>query len=177
MIWVLTDLWNFTQQISPNLCKEICVNKNKRFLSWVLVWFLDLGAKFQITDLLRKENTLKLLVLHHWARTTSWLLDVFACPLVLWVLEIMNQYRFWGAQCIYHHRKGGRACILSCADSVTPRTVACQAHLSMGFPRQEYWSGWPFPSPGIFPTRGLNPGLLHRRQSLTNWASREASRC
>ena len=31
----------------------------------------------------------------------------------------------------------------------------------MGFPRQEYWSGLPFPSPGIFPTQGLNLYLLH----------------
>ena len=31
---------------------------------------------------------------------------------------------------------------------VTPWTVAHQAPLSMGFPRQEYWSGLPFPSPG-----------------------------
>ena len=30
----------------------------------------------------------------------------------------------------------------------TPRTVACQAPLSMGFSRQEYWSGLPCPSPG-----------------------------
>ena len=28
------------------------------------------------------------------------------------------------------------------------QAVACQAPLSMGFPRQEYWSGLPFPSPG-----------------------------
>ena len=31
---------------------------------------------------------------------------------------------------------------------VTPWTVACQAPLSMGFPRQEYWSRLPFPLPG-----------------------------
>ena len=30
----------------------------------------------------------------------------------------------------------------------TPWTVACQVPLSMGFSRQEYWSGLPFPSPG-----------------------------
>ena len=30
-------------------------------------------------------------------------------------------------------------------------TVACQAPLTMGFPKQEYWSGLPFPSPGDFP--------------------------
>ena len=38
--------------------------------------------------------------------------------------------------------------------------------LSMEFSRQEYWSGWPFPSPGIFLTQGLNPGLLHCGQIL-----------
>ena len=35
---------------------------------------------------------------------------------------------------------------------VIPWTVACQAPLSMEFPWQEYWSGLPFPSPGIEPT-------------------------
>ena len=43
----------------------------------------------------------------------------------------------------------------------TPRTVVCQATLSMRFPRQEYWSGLPFPSLGIFLTQGSNPNLLH----------------
>ena len=33
----------------------------------------------------------------------------------------------------------------------TPWTVACRALLSMGFSRQEYWSGLPFPSPGCLP--------------------------
>ena len=40
----------------------------------------------------------------------------------------------------------------------TPRTVACQAPLSMGFSRQEYWSGLPFPSPGDLPDPGIKPG-------------------
>ena len=40
-------------------------------------------------------------------------------------------------------------------DSVTPRTGAPQAPLSMGFPRQEYWSGLPFPSPGDLPDPGI----------------------
>ena len=43
-----------------------------------------------------------------------------------------------------------------------PWTVALQAPLSMGFPRQEYWSGLPIPLlQGIFPIQGLNPQLLH----------------
>ena len=47
--------------------------------------------------------------------------------------------------------------IKSCLTLVTPWTVACQAPLSMGFPRQEYWSGFPFPSPGDFPDPGIKP--------------------
>ena len=37
-------------------------------------------------------------------------------------------------------------------------TVACQAPLSMGFSRQEYWGGLPFPSPGDLPSPGIKPG-------------------
>ena len=35
--------------------------------------------------------------------------------------------------------------------------VARQAPLSMGFPRQEYWSGLPFPPPGGLPDPGIEP--------------------
>ena len=45
-------------------------------------------------------------------------------------------------------------------------SVARQAPLSVGFSRQEYWSGLPFPSPEVFPTQGSNPGLPHCRQTL-----------
>ena len=41
---------------------------------------------------------------------------------------------------------------------VTPWTVARQAPLSMGFSRQEYWSGLPFPSSGDLPNPGIEPG-------------------
>ena len=41
---------------------------------------------------------------------------------------------------------------------VTPWTAAHQAPLSMGFSRQEYWGGVPFPSPGDFPNPGIEPG-------------------
>ena len=40
---------------------------------------------------------------------------------------------------------------------VTPWTVAYQASPSMGFSRQEYWSGLPFPSPGDLPNPGIEP--------------------
>ena len=54
-----------------------------------------------------------------------------------------------------------RACMLShfsCAQLlVTPRTVAHQAPLSMGFSRQEYWSGLPCPPPGNLPNPEIKP--------------------
>ena len=70
---------------------------------------------------------------------------------------------------------GANACVapkvkwklLSCVRLLaTPWTVARQAPLSMGFSRQEYWSGLPCRSPGILPTQGLNPDLPHCRQIL-----------
>ena len=51
--------------------------------------------------------------------------------------------------------------LLSCSimsnSSVTPWTVVCQAPPSIGFFRQEYWSGLPFPTPGDLPDLGINP--------------------
>ena len=47
-------------------------------------------------------------------------------------------------------------------------TVACQASLSMGFPRQEYWSGLPFPAPGDLPDPGMEPvSLVSQSDSLS----------
>ena len=48
------------------------------------------------------------------------------------------------------------------SNSETPRTVALQVPLSMGFSRQEYWSGLPCPPPGDLP----NPGVELRSPAL-----------
>ena len=45
-----------------------------------------------------------------------------------------------------------------CPTLCNPWTVACQAPLSVGFPRQEYWSRLPSPSPGDLPDPGIEPG-------------------
>ena len=65
----------------------------------------------------------------------------------------------------------------------TPWTVAYQALPSMGFSRQEYWSGLPFPSPGYLLRRHSNTVLsqsvcglwvlVHRRHVWALWASLE----
>ena len=74
-----------------------------------------------------------------------------------------------------------RLCVLSCFGHVrlfaTLWILACQAALSMGFPRQEYWSGLPCPSPGdlsgpeIESTSLESPSLAGR---VYCWAIREA---
>ena len=53
---------------------------------------------------------------------------------------------------------GGGLVTMSCPTLATSWTVARQAPLSMGFSRQEYWSGLPFPSPGDLPDPGIEPG-------------------
>ena len=65
---------------------------------------------------------------------------------------------------------------------VTPGTVACQASQSMEYPRQEYWSGLPFPFLGDPPGLGIEPAsptlqadsLLqsHRRRPIMNVKSK-----
>ena len=54
---------------------------------------------------------------------------------------------------------------------VTPWTVARQAPHSVGFSRQEYWSGLPFPTPGDLPTQGLKLCLWH----LLRWQANSLS--
>ena len=70
-------------------------------------------------------------------------------------------------------------CVLSCAQIfATLWTLAYQASLSMGFPRQEYWSELPFPSPGDLSDPGIeltspaSPTLAGR--FFTIWATKEA---
>ena len=62
-------------------------------------------------------------------------------------------------------------CVLSCFSQililVTLWTVACQAPLSMGFSKQEYWSGLPFPSPRNLRDPGIEP-VLHTFHELVD---------
>ena len=51
-----------------------------------------------------------------------------------------------------------RVCMCGCIYTIW--TVACQAPLSMGFSRQEYWSGLPYPPPGDLSDPGIEPASL-----------------
>ena len=55
-----------------------------------------------------------------------------------------------------------RCCLVAklCPTLCNPMDCSSQAPLSLGFPRQEYWSGLPFPSPGDLPDPGIEPASL-----------------
>ena len=70
----------------------------------------------------------------------------------------------WYSACWLPPGRGYGKNVCVCAESLsrgwlflTPWTVASQAPLSVGFPRQEYWSGLPFPTPGGLPDSGIKP--------------------
>jgi len=63
------------------------------------------------------------------------------------------------------HKKESVSCS-AIFNSAIPWPVALQALLSMGFPRQEYWSELPFPSPGDVPKPGIEPESPHCRRIL-----------
>ena len=66
-----------------------------------------------------------------------------------YTVEITSHiYRFLSSPILITVCGGGGGLVTkSCLTLATPWTAACQAPLSMGFSRQEYWSGLPFPSP------------------------------
>ena len=71
-----------------------------------------------------------------------------------------------------------QSCVLvarSCPTVCDPWIVACHAPQSMGFSRQEYRTGLPFPSPGDLPHPGIEPGFsCITGRFFTIWATREA---
>ena len=81
-----------------------------------------------------------------------------------WVLEYLTLWSVYSKHfvhfldyCIsFYHLLFNRTVV---SDSFgTPWAVTHKAPLSVGFPRQEYWSGLPFPSPGDFPNPGIELG-------------------
>ena len=90
--------------------------------------------------------------------------------ILLWIK--MRQVRLQRA-----HGDGGGLITKLHPTLATPRTVAPQAPLSMGFPRQEHWRGLPFPSPGIEPRSPVLQAVSCISGGFfTNWAAREAHR-
>ena len=60
-------------------------------------------------------------------------------------------------ECVKIHCLPNCVCTQLCLTLYDPWTLVCQAPLFMRFSRQEYWSGWPLPSPGDLPDLEINP--------------------
>ena len=83
-----------------------------------------------------------------------------------YVIHAHPMYTFPGDSCFLPDKDVNLLLLFRCSfvsDSfVTPWAVACQPPLAMGFPRQEYWSGLPFPPPGDL----LHPGIQPKSPAL-----------
>ena len=75
-----------------------------------------------------------------------------------WKIVTGRHLRGWGGKVRFRTDCQG-ACCLATKSCLTAAlcTVACQPLLPMGFSRQEYWSGLPFPLPGDLPDSGVEP--------------------
>ena len=89
-----------------------------------------------------------------------WITDCLQGTVFGWCWQdIENAWRSYCPQGVYSITRKLKVKLLSNVRLfVTPWAVAYQAPLSMGFSRQEYWSGLPFPSPGDLPDPGIEPG-------------------
>ena len=70
--------------------------------------------------------------------------------------QVTHSHEIWITMSFYSTCGGGLV-TKSCLTLATPWTVARQTPLSMGFLRQEYWSGLSFPSLGVIPDPGIKP--------------------
>ena len=100
---------------------------------------------------------------HNWSDLTA---AAFHMEMETSIVPLLLLYSFVyiyiGTAALYTHT---HACMLSRFNHAQLLTIlwtaACQAPLSMGFSRQEYWSGLPCPPPGVFLTQGLNSHLVY----------------
>ena len=99
---------------------------------------------------------------HHFPKKKANYHNNFRIFRVSWVLESSGYLESPGQLKVKHIlplKMKAKVKSLSCVRLfATPWTVAYQASPSMGFSRQEYWSGLPFPSPEDLPNPGIEPG-------------------
>ena len=108
-------------------------NAHSGLISFSIDWF----------DLLAVQGTLKSLLQHHSSEASI----LIALP-YLWSNSHIHSILLDSVKV---------KVVQSCSTLCDPWTVACQAPLSMEFSRQEYWSGYPFPSLGNLPNPGIKP--------------------
>ena len=85
------------------------------------------------------------------------------------IQQIPTSYLFYIYMCVCMSMH-----VQSCPTLCDPVVVACQAPLSMGFSRQESWSGLPFPSPGDLPDPGIEP-MVSCVSCISKWVLHQLS--
>ena len=155
--------WDEAQQKAP---------LNARWETWdsVLEWSLLGPVTFPLLALVFssiKWNSRKFssgIALLEWPYFSYSICDIHCAKLFIcnlhgssrgWLSFLTPFYRWsiWGLECVWSRFSSVRLCVILWS-------VSHQAHLCMGFPRQEYWSGLPFPTPGDFPDPGIEPAYL-----------------
>ena len=129
-------------------------------------WLSRQGAESQIHAEIKLEMRMSQVA---WVRCTQ--TSSCECIKQIGYISISQNQVFWKcvalSVCVcFPALDSGGLVTKSCLTLAIPWTVAHQAPLSMGFSRQEYWSGLPFPSPEDLPNPGIEPGCLHCRQTL-----------
>ena len=94
----------------------------------------------------------------HYFHMKSWL-HMKSCPFIRVCSNLPNGIlnSLWESQLAEAFIRERNVSYSIVSDSATPRTVAHRAPLSMGFSRQEYWSGLSCPPPGDLPNLGFEP--------------------
>ena len=147
-------------------------------------------ASFQIRDQIR-VSCIGRRILYHWATREA----LERCFLYQMATDSPAPQVKWGSNSITIHQGTSmwqelshtshsvlirtlRECAQSCPTLFHLLTVACQAPLSMGFSRQEYWTGLPFPPPGDLPNPRIKPASpvppALAGGFFTHWATWEA---
>ena len=134
--WGLTDVheaeWGFVLNLIQYHWSKV-VSLKKKKIRWKLV--LGKSSMVKFLNWFAKDRPLK-----HWSKVKG---------LVCFLVKVKEK----------KESEVNQSCLTLC-DAMD--YIAYQAPLSMGFSRQEYWSGLPFPSPGDLP----NPGIELRSPAL-----------
>ena len=135
-----------SQSIGNNVLQEKCINitiKKCQFTTIITFYYCNEDSELGFFLVQLPFHCFYLLVFY----LSSYL--CFSLKIFLHSLKIQVLRRD-AFSCVY---------VLSCVQLFATLWTAFQAPLSMGFPRQEYWSGLPFPPPGDLPDPGIKPAF------------------
>ena len=155
---VITPQWIFLAWDFLTLVYRSLPPLAPAYLSWLQIEPLSFLTILLGTSLnsLNKPHIFHLspLHLHSHCLGYSWFIYLFIQQIFIECLLSARHYsKYWEYLLLF-------SCLVLSDSLVAPWPVDCQAPLPMGFPRQEYWNGLTFPSPGDIPEPGFEPASL-----------------